>query len=99
MDDPVFTLSKSVLNKDSPNKQDRSEKYCKVCFAKNGNENLCDFCCNRVCKDCSLKKRAFPAQSAIANPDEKHIKGIICKQCERKFQMKMYYMMKDPEIN
>ncbi len=72
-------------------------KACYTCNKSGGDDITCKFCGYKSCKDCTSKKRPFPGQ--LARDDGKVARGEICKVCERKFQLNIFLMTADPEIN
>ena len=104
--EPIYSLEK-VCN---PQGGDQSNKQCFSCLKPNGADVLCQFCGNKSCKECSMKKRPFPGQkppdNGDSNQDEQQVailgdalvKGQICKVCERKFQMHIFWFNRVPLI-
>ena len=89
--DPIFTLCTTTPTSANVNTPSKDKKLCHSCKKTGGDDITCAFCGNKSCKDCAQKKRPFPGQPAITNSKEKLAKGVICKVCERRFQMNIFY--------
>ena len=99
--DEIFTLTGAG----NPYGKIYQDKSCFACLKPSGAEVQCTFCLHKSCKDCTMKRRQYPAQPPPETPDKQAnededdddfdgdalVKGIICKVCERKFQMNIFW--------
>ncbi|TNV79344.1 hypothetical protein FGO68_gene4919 [Halteria grandinella] len=119
--DPIYTLAMPAQpNPIQAAQEQAQQKACFACLKPNSAEIICQFCSKRSCKDCTAKKRPFPAQQqtpavpvqapvtlgqeqpespSSAVPGDDLIKGVICKVCERKFQMHIFWHGHTPKLD
>ena len=89
-DDPIFDLVEPCpVRDDSLTRNSQAKGKCPCCYRGVNNEKKmvdCNFCGQKVCQECALRKRAFPKQQIFEGCEPRY--GTCCTLCDRKFYMK-----------
>eukprot|EP00347_Sterkiella_histriomuscorum_P006022 403354369 len=86
-EDPILKLCIQT-----PHSHKNPDKNCYSCSKTGGDDITCNYCGYKSCKDCTQKKRPYPGQPIQQQQGkQKLLRGIICKVCERKFQLGVFH--------